>query len=257
MCASSNKTGDIEHRDSGTIVDDARVNGNGAVTYGDALGDGNALDGGREACAPGRWILQGEVSNARDIGGWPLENGAKVACGVLYRGAALLKLTDQGCAEFARLGIRTVVDLRVPSERLSAPQAACVQQGARIVLAPMPIPSGSPYNYLAELNTTDSIAAAFAVLGNMNAYPIYFNCVYGRDRTGVLVAVILLALGATREEIMAEYQLTRDAGLSTSPASLDAALDQIDKQGGVGAYLASAGIAPDEIKNLRAQAIAP
>jgi len=62
----------------------------------------------------------------------------------------------------------------------------------------------SPQDYVADLHATESVATAFGVLGDVAAYPVYFHCVYGRDRTGVLAAVILLALGATRESVLAE-----------------------------------------------------
>jgi protein-tyrosine phosphatase len=176
----------------------------------------------------------------------------------VYRAAALANLTAQGCAEFVELGIRTVIDLRVATERAIAPEAACVQEAADVVVAPLPVPySVSPDDYIADLNATESVALAFTALGDEAAYPIYFHCTYGRDRSGVLAAIILLALGAAREDVIAEYQLTLEAGLTTYPLSLEAVFDEIDRRGGVEAYLAGAGVTTDQLATLRAQAIAP
>ena len=236
---------------------------NGGVTLGGSTGsiaDADVVDASDAsvcACAPGTWVLVGEVPNARDLGGIGLENGAHVACGALYRGAAPVGLVDQGCADFDRLGIRTVIDLRTDDERLASPDSDCVTEQATIVPAPMPTPySVSPADYLVDLNTTASVALAFNALADESAYPIYFHCIYGRDRTGVLAAVILLALGATRDEVMTDYQLSVDGGVGAYPDSLNAVLDDIDQSGGIEVYLAAAGVPVAELAALRAKAIA-
>jgi protein-tyrosine phosphatase len=245
--------------------DDLRAAADGPGADSDGQHDGSVvhLDGGLpdgcgrpiSACVTGRRVLVDEVANARDLGGTPLENqgaGVTAACGQVYRGAALYALSACGCAEVTELGIRTVIDLRTASESWSAPESPCVTRQAAVVAAPLPIPySVSPADYVADLDATASIAAAFAVLGDPAAYPVYFHCVYGRDRSGVLAAVILLAVGATRDAVLAEYQLTAEAGLATYPASLEAVLDAIDARGGVDAYLAAAGVPPATVAVLR------
>jgi protein-tyrosine phosphatase len=211
-----------------------------------------------DGCSPGHFVLIGQASNVRDLGGTPLAGGTSIACGPLYRGSALAGLTDEGCTGFTQLGVRTVIDLRVDSERAAKPDPACVTDQSDLVLAPMPIPYAlSPGDYVADLAATESVTAAFAVLGDPAAYPVYFHCVYGRDRTGVLAAVILLALGATRQDVLAEYALTAEAGLTIYPASLEAVLDTIDDLGGIDAYLDSAGIPGAAVDVLAAQAVAP
>jgi protein tyrosine/serine phosphatase len=269
-CAQEVTPSFIDNRDSGGAVPretsmsdrDAGYDEAGAdrkdAEYHDAMDDGGidaVIDA--EKCSPGGRILTDDVTNARDLGGVALPNGASVACGVLYRGGQLVDLSAQGCKAFAVLGIRTVIDLRDPSERDNSPTDACIETWARVIQAPMPIPNDlSPDDYLADLYAAHSITAAFNALGDEAAYPIYINCVYGRDRTGVLAAVILLALGATREDVFAEYQLTREAGLSTAPESLIAVLDEIDRLGGVETYLARMKVSKDDIATLRARAIA-
>lgn len=245
----------------------------GARTSGGAGGDAgqpNATappgDGGEsgqsgipegEPCLPGQRILVGSVLNGRDLGGTPVEGGT-VRCGAIYRASALANLTPEGCTAFAELGIRTVIDLRVESEVLLLPESACVTAESTIIQAPMPIPNYvSPAEYIADLNAVESVQAAFAAFGDEQAYPIYFHCTYGRDRSGVLAAIVLLALGATREEVMAEYQLSAVAGLPITPESLAAVLDEIEARGGIGAYLESAGVTEGELDVLRARAVAP
>ncbi len=206
-------------------------------------------------CRPGRWVLASLVRNARDLGGVPLRDGSSVPCGKWYRGSALSGLAAEGCAAVHDLGIRTVIDLRTSSERDAMPQSACVDEMVRTVWAPLPTPySVSAADYVTDLTTERSIVAAFDVLGDPAAYPVYMHCVYGRDRTGVLAAVILLALGASESDVLLEYQLTGAAQMSIYPDSLRAALAEIIRRGGVDAYLASMGVSPDRVAALRAQA---
>jgi protein tyrosine phosphatase (PTP) superfamily phosphohydrolase (DUF442 family) len=176
----------------------------------------------------------------------------RVAYGALFRGPPL-QLSPVGCEEFATLGIRTVIDLRVASEL--TPPPACVTDRARVVLAPLPVPYNvSPADYIAILDETSSIAKAFRAVGDASAYPLYAHCTWGRDRTGVFFALILLALDVSRDEILREYLLSREI-VGAYPSSLEAALDEIERRGGIAAYLASAGVTRAEIAALRDRAL--
>jgi protein-tyrosine phosphatase len=198
-----------------------------------------------------------ELPNARDLGGVPLPATETVACGELFRGPPLAALSRAGCDEFARLGVRTVIDLRILEEGAANPDSACVAGQANQIFAPMPIPYNvSPEDYIAVLDATESVSAAFRALGDAAAYPIYVHCTLGRDRTGVLSAVILLALGATRADIVSEYLLSRSS-VGAYPLSLEAALDEIERRGGIEAYLAAAGVTEDQLAALRSQAVRP
>jgi hypothetical protein len=204
----------------------------------------------------GPWILVGDVVNARDVGG-VTAGTAQVVEGALYRGPPLSGLSPKGCDEFARRGIRTVIDLRVDSERGPTPVESCVAERAQVVLAPLPVPYNvSGQDYIAILNTTDSIAAAFHVLGNAASYPVYVNCTWGRDRTGVVIAIVLRALGVSREAIMDEYLLSLPS-VGAFPGSLGVALDEVDRRGGIAAYLASIGVTDAELTGLRARTLVP
>jgi hypothetical protein len=207
--------------------------------------------------AASRPILEGELTNARDLGGTPLGTDAVVPHGVLYRGPPLAGLSELGCAELGELGVATIVDLRIQSERDAKPQDACALEQADLLLAPLPVPYNvSPDDYIADLNATDSIAEVFRALGDDAAYPVYFHCTWGRDRSGVLAALILSALGADREDIMQEYLRSR-ASVGAYPRSLDAMLDELERQGGIDAYLEAAGVSADQVATLRARAAVP
>jgi protein tyrosine phosphatase (PTP) superfamily phosphohydrolase (DUF442 family) len=217
---------------------------------------GGGGGGGSASCAPNQSVLVGAVINARDLGGTPLKAGGQVACGQIFRGPPLAPLSEQACADFRGLGIRTVIDLRTPDEVVGKPDADCVAEAAKLVFTPLPIPYNvSPENYLADLNAP-TFAQALRVLGDEAAYPVYFHCTWGRDRTGVLGAVILLALGATRDTVLAEYMLSAPL-VNAFPNSLVAVLDDIERRGGIEAFLSAAGMSADQRATLRARAIAP
>lgn len=201
-----------------------------------------------------RVVLDAELENARDLGGTPLAEGA-VAPGVLFRGPPLNPLGEHGCAELGELGIRTIVDLRVESERLLKPEDPCALEQARLLLAPLPVPySVSTSDYIADLNAIDSMASVFQALGDEAAYPLYLHCTWGRDRTGVVSALILLSLGANRETVLAEYLLSHET-VGATPRSLLGMLDALEAQGGIDAYLERIGVTPEALDVLRARAV--
>jgi protein-tyrosine phosphatase len=210
-------------------------------------------DGG--ACARSRPVLACDVINARDLGGVPLAPAGAVACGALFRGPPLAGLSTTGCADVARLGLRTIIDLRTDDERRSRPDDPCVT--AAVLPAPLPVPySVSPEDYVADLDTAASIATVFHALGAAASYPIYFHCTYGRDRTGVVAALVFLALGVSREDILSEYALSA-ASVGAFPESLTAVLNEVERRGGVEQVLSAAGVTAGELAVLRSRARIP
>lgn len=215
---------------------------------------GREEDAGSEAvCAEPVTILEGELVNARDLGGVPLRGGERVAYGAIFRGPPLV-LSARGCEGLHELGVRTDIDMRVDSERAGKPDSSCATDQARLLTAPLPVPYNvSPEDYIAILDARESMAAIFTALGDEDAYPIYFHCTWGRDRTGVVAALLLLELGARRKDILDEYLLS-DATVGAYPMSLLAMLDEVERRGGVTAYLTSLGITQQQLATLHARA---
>jgi protein-tyrosine phosphatase len=236
--------------DGATGVDGAAGGSAPVGADGVAGAAGNAAESA--TCPGGNRVLVDDVTNARDLGGVPLAGGRHVACGVLYRGAPL-RLSTDGCREFRGLRIRSVIDLRLESERSTTPDAACISSTR--VNAPFPVPYGlSAADYLRVLHETASLAATFHALGDASLYPSYFHCTFGRDRTGVIAALVLLTLGATRETVMQEYLLSQPF-VGAYPDALDAVLDEVEQRGGAEAVLLDAGVRPAELEVLRQHAV--
>jgi protein tyrosine/serine phosphatase len=175
-----------------------------------------------------RWIELDGAVNVRDLGGLPTADGGTTASGALIRSDNLQGLSDK---DVRRLvddhGVRTVLDLRTPTEvRLEGP-GPLVTEGLRHVNLDL-IPSwdeeeGSerivPHEqreegdlshfYLTYLDEMpQSVVDALRVIADPASGPVVVHCAAGKDRTGVIVALSLLVAGVQRDEIVADYALT-------------------------------------------------
>jgi hypothetical protein len=114
----------------------------------------------------------------------------------------------------------------------------------------------SEANYLALMDQTEaSVALLFATLGQAGAGPAYLHCVIGRDRASFASALLLLALGADRAAVLEDFLLSNDAGIDVTAAHLEAVLDAVEDEGGIGPYLTRLGVTALELDQLRAWAL--
>ncbi len=219
--------------------------------------------------------------NFRDLGGLATGDGRVVAPGRLYRTSALHLLDEQGAAALADLGLATWIDLRSPAEAAATGRGhvsgALVRRprtlGGDVDATTWTLPL--PARYAQYLEDRASVVAALGDLAEPGAVPAVVGCFFGKDRTGVLIALVLEALGVAREAVLADYaasaeptarfvaRLTRDpveaAALAAAPperltaraATLAGLLAGLDAEGGVVAYLARAGFGSGEVARLR------
>ena len=155
------------------------------------------------------------VFNARDIGGYETPAGP-IAWGRLFRTAGLDLLDDDDRALLAERAIRTVVDLRRDDERTERPSAL----GALSVsVVHVSITSGAPADFteIPDLDTVyrsmvassgPALAAAVTALAEPGALPAIVHCTAGKDRTGVVIALVLALAGVADETIVADYAVS-------------------------------------------------
>lgn len=167
--------------------------------------------------------------NFRDLGGYRTADDRQTATGQLYRSDTLHRLTDSDADIFRSLGIRTVVDLRSRTEvedhgRIEIADADFIWHNVpmsdEIKLAPRdpeePPPDfanlspGESYALLAE-RYAESLGTVFSILTGEDALPAVFHCTSGKDRTGIVAALVLEVLGVPDETIVADYVLTEEA----------------------------------------------
>jgi protein-tyrosine phosphatase len=164
-----------------------------------------------------RWIDVDELFNLRDVGGL-----GGVRRGLLYRTDALCSLVESGRRAYEALGVHTVIDLRRPEEieaQGRAPEWAC-RMWHNITLREGPGPArdcsdvDSLPAYLAEIylgmtqTAAQDIVKVLTVLADPGTGPAVVHCAGGRDRTGVVVGVLLELLGVPDEEIAGDYHLS-------------------------------------------------
>ena len=168
--------------------------------------------------------LQGAY-NVRDLGGLRTKDGRITRPGVIYRGDSLDNLTagDEKIL-FEKLGIGTIVDLRTQAETegkdLYFPVPRCrfslLVEGR---LGHEPFPSDDPAElgkvYLANLESgRAAVKGTFDIIAaNLKAgVATLFHCAAGRDRTGVMAALLLGLVGVTDGQIAMDYvQSNRNA----------------------------------------------
>lgn len=154
------------------------------------------------------------VKNARDVGGIPTESGAVVRPLRLLRTARLSGATDADRAWLASIGLRTVVDLRQPYEIQAWPDALGDLAVERVNVAPTLDNEGTGTFFELYLSWLDLSGAAFAeavrALARPGGLPALVHCTAGKDRTGVLVALVLDVLGVGEKAIVADYMVSHE-----------------------------------------------
>jgi protein-tyrosine phosphatase len=165
------------------------------------------------------------VSNARDVGGLRTRSGQEVRPLRLLRTARLNALTDADRDWLASIGLRTVVDLRQSFEIAAWPDALGPLEVSWINTPPSQAAEEDPAVtlfdlYLSWLNGSGTaIADAVRALARPGGMPALVHCTAGKDRTGVLMALVLDVLGVGDEAIVTDY-MKSDAMLTASPGDV-------------------------------------
>lgn len=189
-------------------------------------------------------ILSG-APNARDLGGIETIDGRVLRPGRLIRSGMLSRLDDNDISYLKNAGLRTVVDFRTTAERLQKPDR--LPGGVEYIICPMledkteGITRDKPETEDEEAQRTVKMARRLMERGPDAAaqmrslYPILvtlehsvlhyrqffeillrheegallYHCTMGKDRVGTATALILSALGVSRENIFDDYLITR------------------------------------------------
>lgn len=172
-------------------------------------------------------ILDGGI-NFRDFGGLLAHDGRRVKPKHLFRAGDLHQLSEQDCSILRDIPLRVILDYRDQEECRVKPDK--LWQGVAYHAVPAN-PEGQLVNGNLEKLTTETLADIDArvwmsdfyrrlpfanpayreLVAQMAAKPegaIVQHCAFGKDRTGVGSALVLFALGADEETIMADYLRT-------------------------------------------------
>jgi protein-tyrosine phosphatase len=246
--------------------------------------------------------------NFRDIGGIAAHRGRLIRKGLVYRSEGPASFDDLHAEELRALGIRLVYDLRSEVERDKDPHR-WLTGGVRVLNLDMntDLRAGSNGGWAHLRDNTTRNGALTAMRGNYAAMPgallpqlagfidalidgdtpVLIHCTAGKDRTGVLLGVLLRALGVAQVDIMQDYlrsdvfaqnrpmseslAATFDAYfgfvppaevietlMGVHPEFLEAAFDMIERDwGGIVGYLTVAGVDGARVAALRDSMLMP
>jgi len=255
-----------------------------------------------------RWIELDGAVNVRDLGGLDTDDGRATVAGRLLRGDNLQGLSPADVKLLVDdIGVTTVVDLRAPGEIESEgpgpltrvgsvrhryhsvlPEAGSATDVAADALAmlrrdgalsryPDDVRTGYYLGYLED--RPDQVTGALRSISQAPGAALV-NCAAGKDRTGVVVALALTAVGVKRDAVVADYAASGErivavldrlrasrtyaadinsrpnpaADDTPRPETMAAFLDQLDvRYGGAAGWLAEHGFGPDEVGALRAK----
>ncbi len=228
--------------------------------------------------------------NVRDLGGYCTGNGCRTRWQRFLRADSLHQLSPSAQTALLDYGVRTVIDLRRTNETQAAPN---VFAGSSVVeyhhlnmigdedlgIEPLPEETERPLlvanDYFWFLDKcqvqVDRIMGTLADAGNQAAL---FHCAGGKDRTGLISALLLGLAGVPRETIAADYSLTArymvvpyltfpDADpeiriwedyqrVYCPPETMLLVLDHLERNyGGVEGYVRTVGLSKDQIAQLR------
>jgi protein-tyrosine phosphatase len=237
--------------------------------------------------------------NVRDLGGLPTEDGRRTRAGAVVRSDNVRGLTDAGWRALADHGVTRIVDLRWPEELVEdQPRDVDIDVVHVSVL-------GETYDreYVAELDahlaSVDDVAEhyawsyvdfleryrerfglAFAAVADADGV-VVVHCMGGKDRTGLVSALLLRLAGVGRETIGEDYALSApnlaplserwlaDAAdeterekrrrlMHTPAEAMVSVVDEIERRyGDVASYLRAAGLTDAQIERLRERLVDP
>ena len=243
---------------------------------------------------PERHLKVEGAFNVRDLGGYETREGRRTQWRRFLRADCLDKIEGAHLTSRIDGGLRTVVDLRGVREAHEKPSVFHGSTTAPTYInvdlmgdpdpandpANWPRPPEPPQRYLALYTSwlddrQESIRTVLSSFTESDALPALFNCHAGKDRTGVIAALLLGLAGVPDETIIADYALSgpnlwpremaafrethgEDCSMEdfsaevSSARSMELTLDYLNERyGGIPTYLTTIGLSSDELESLR------
>lgn len=153
--------------------------------------------------------------NTRDLGNHFVSDGRKTVCDRIYRSDRQEHPSQEDVALLLSKGITTIIDMRTESEVSARPSGfvpldafsyinISVEEGSGIPESAEAVPG----SYLA-IACGKNMRRIFEAIAGSTAGVMY-NCSAGKDRTGVVTAILLMLCGVSEKDIIADYMLTKE-----------------------------------------------
>ncbi len=241
-----------------------------------------------------RRILVDGCHNFRDLGGYPTADGGALRWRQLFRADGLHSLTPRGIAMLREeLSLGDIVDLRSSHELELDGRGPLADEPIRFHHLPLfdgatgdqrerPVGANLADLYFGMIEfAREPLARVITTLARTDS-PAVFHCAAGKDRTGVVSALLLSLLGVRDEIIVADYAASREAldaivarlmssegykemlaelppdTMHADPETMDGFLARVgEKYGSMVEYARDIGIVEEDIARLRERLVAP
>lgn len=287
----------LDHRHEATIPPGETSSRVRRIRHGRMFVSVACHEGGPAVVAAERRIPFEAVTNFRDLGGYRTGSGRRIRWGRVFRSDALHGMTEGDIALYDDLGLTAVYDLRGEVEVAEQPDPMPSRH-----LPMLSRPAGDSFAgsfdgatgedgerllaglYIGQIDhSATTIGELFSALTEPGGLPAVFHCHAGKDRTGLVAALLLEALGVERDAILDDYELTARyrlraqqdqtfermiklglapeaaAGVLTAPRwAMRSALEHLDREyGNIERYLTGpAAMELSDLKRLSAELLA-
>jgi len=239
----------------------------------------------QQVTANQRYIELSGAANVRDLGGYKTHEGQETAWHRVLRADSLHRLTVEDKQTLRDLGVRHIIDLRFEQELVQAPNvfadgSEIKYDSVSLVTGNMGINIEHLPKSLAEMyigmidESQEAIRTVLQIIASVEGGAVLYHCTAGKDRTGVISALLLGLVGVPKEVIAEDYALTAarlesimpalrahrpaaltveqyDMFLGSEPQAMLGMLDYLDtKYNGTEAYLRTIGVREDELEAL-------
>lgn len=240
----------------------------------------------------GRHLKWDHLANARDLGGHPTRHGTPTRARAFVRSDTLSNLTQEGQRALEAYGVRVIVDLRYPQEVAERPNPLARHPRVRYHHVPLLDPSQREeearlfvhsrvaWHFYVFEQRREAIARIMRLFLDAPDGGVLFHCFVGKDRTGLIAALLLDLADVPHEVIAADYHASehylydlhqqwlstfddpevraRMAALTTCPPEVMLqVLDELEARfGGAYGYLRDSGLDEAEVQALRARLLA-
>ncbi len=226
--------------------------------------------------------------NVRDIGGYTTDDGRETRWKTFLRADSLGTLAPEAQQALLDYGVRTIIDLRHDHEITQEPNVFADSEHVRYVNIPL-LSSGSSkpedmprdlvtiYKHILD-NTQEQVLRVLTTMLEEEAFPVLVHCTAGKDRTGVITALMLDLVNVPDVAIAEDYALTGqylapklekirqgaaalghdmsafEPLLLSEPAAMIETLRHLDEiYGGAAAYLHTIGLRDEQIAYLQSK----
>ncbi|MEC8460688.1 MAG: tyrosine-protein phosphatase [Pseudomonadota bacterium] len=149
--------------------------------------------------------------NFRDLGGYPNHKGSIIRSGLIFRGGCPT-LSGSDAPTLDQHRIQTLIDLRTPIEQQYFNPRSVYPQIEWLSL-PLVSDFTQEFSYTHTLTTQDALANLkhlFERVIQLQASPVMVHCTMGKDRTGVVMILLMSCLGCSQADTLKEFLKTND-----------------------------------------------